>query len=488
MTEIHEMTALEQGRAISAGEVSPAEVVTHYLRRIRALDGEIGAFVTVTEELALEQAEEVEAALAAARHDGNALGPLHGVPVAVKDVVHVENVRCTQGSVVYADEVSDIDDHVITKLKRAGLIILGTTNTPEFALPCYTENRLGPPTRNPWSRNHSPGGSSGGSAAAVASDLVPIAHGTDAGGSIRIPASACGVVGLKPSRGRVSDGPVAPDVTGLSVHGALARNAADAAALLDVMSGVMRGDVYTAPGADDRSSRLDKPARLRVVAMPEPMVPDVSVHPDCLAAVQKAAEELEAAGHVVEELEMSPDEGVAEAFAKTWAVHAAQIEVDEDDEDELMPFTRYMRERGRGVSGPEFYAALATFRGISQMLADMFFTSYDLILTPTLARPPALIGEFISASDQSTDYDRMSAFMPYTPLYNIAGLPAISLPLHWGDDGLPIGVMLGAGYGDEEKLVTVAAELGARVGLPRQPDAARSIDVTARSADSGHSE
>lgn len=487
MSEIHEMTALEQARAISAGEVSPTEVATHYLRRIRALDGDIGAFVTVTEELALEQAEEAEQALAAARHDGSVLGPLHGVPVAVKDVVHVEDVRCTQGSAVYADEVADIDDHLVTKLKRAGLIILGTTNTPEFALPCYTENRIGPPTRNPWSRDHSPGGSSGGSAAAVAGDLVPIAHGTDAGGSVRIPASACGVVGLKSSRGRVSDGPVAPDVTGLSVHGALARNATDAAALLDVMSGLMPGDVYTAPGADGRSNRFDATARLRVVAMPEPMVPDVSVHPDCLAAVQKAAEVLEGAGHVVEELEMSPDEGVAEAFARTWAVHAAQIEVDEDDEDELMPFTLYMRERGRAVSGPDLYAALTTFRGISQMLADMFFTSYDLILTPTLARPPALIGEFTSASDQSTDYDRMSAFMPYTPLYNIAGVPAISLPLHLSADGLPIGVMLGGRYGEEEALVTVAAELQARVGLPRRPDAARSLDVTAGAGGSGNS-
>ncbi len=472
MSEIHELTALEQARAISAGELSPTEVVTHYLDRIRALDGDIGAFVTVTEELALEQAEEAEQALAAARRDGTALGPLHGVPVAVKDVVRVEDVRCTQGSAVYADEVSDIDDHVVTKLKRAGLIILGTTNTPEFALPCYTENRIGPPTRNPWSREHSPGGSSGGSAAAVSSDLVPLAHGTDAGGSVRIPASACGVVGLKPSRGRVSDGPVAHEVTGLSVHGALARNAADAAALLDAMSGVMPGDVYTAPGADGQSKRIDSTARLRVVAMPEPMVPDVPVHRDCRAAIQKAAEELEAAGHVVEELEMSPDEGVAEAFAKTWAVHAAQIEVDEDDEDELMPFTRFMRERGRAVSGPELYGALSTFRGISQMLADMFFASYDLILTPTLARPPAMIGEFTSASDQSLDYDRMSAFMPYTPLYNIAGLPAISLPLHWGEDGLPIGVMLGARYGEEETLVTVATELQARIGLPRRPKAA----------------
>ena len=469
MTEIHELSALEQGRAIRSGDLSPTEVATHYLERIRELDPEIGAFVTVTEELALEQAEEAEDALAAARADGNALGPLHGVPVAVKDLVHIEDVRCTQGSALFADEVSDIDDHVVTKLKRAGLVILGTTNTPEFALPCYTENRIGPPTRNPWSHEHSPGGSSGGSAAAVAADLAPIAHGTDAGGSVRIPASACGVVGLKSSRGRVSDGPIDHEVTGLSVHGALARSAADAAALLDAMSGRMPGDVYTAPGAETALEAGESPAPLRVVVMPEPMVPDVPVHAECQAAVQKAAEELASAGHDVEELEMSPDEGVAEAFADAWSVHAAQIDVDEDDEDELTPFTRYMRERGRGVSGQQFYAALKTFRGISQMLADMFFENYDLILTPTLARPPSLIGEFTSDGDQAADYERMSAFMPYTPLYNIAGLPAISVPLHWSEEGLPIGVMLGGRYGDEQTLVTVAGQLQARLGLSPRP-------------------
>jgi amidase len=228
----------------------------------------------------------------------------------------------------------------------------------------------------------------------------------------------------------------------------------------------MPGDVYVAPGAHET---LETQAPLRIVTMPEPMVPDVPVHADCREALQHAAEELAAAGHHVEELEMGPDEGVAEAFANVWAVHAAQVDVDEDDEHELTPFTRYMRERGRAVSGQQFYAALKTFRGISQMLADLFFANYDLILTPTLARPPALIGEFTSASDEATNYDRMSAFMPYTPLYNITGLPAISLPFHWGEAGLPIGVMLGGRYGEETTLVTVAKQLQDRLGLPPWP-------------------
>jgi amidase len=467
-TAIHDLTALEQGRAIAAGELSPTEVARHYLARIATVDPEIGAFVTVTEELALEQAAAADAALAAARRDGRELGPLHGVPVAVKDVARIEDVRCTLGSAVYADDESDIDDHVVTRLRQAGLVILGTTNTPEFALPCYTENAIGPPTRNPWDLARSPGGSSGGSAAAVAAGLVPLAHGTDAGGSVRIPASACGLVGIKPSRGRVSNGPLGHEVTELSVHGAMAADVAGATALLAVMAGVMPGDSLTAPGSIPPAGYGSDTRRLRIVAMPEPMLPDVNAHPDCLAAMGLTIDMLRAAGHEVEEIEMSPDQGVADAFADAWSVVAASIPVDEDDEELLMPFTRYMRERGRSVSGTQLHAALSTFRGIGQMLADMFFATFDVILTPTLATPPALIGAFTSDSDQAANYDRMSAFMPYTPMYNITGLPAVTVPVHATSGGLPIGVMLGGRYGDEATILRVAAQLEAAGGRRQQ--------------------
>ena len=460
MAEIQELSALELGRAIRAGEVSPAEAARHYLDRIRAIDGDVGAFVTVAEDLAMEQARAAERRLAEARRAGAELGPLHGVPVAIKDVARVEGVRCTRGSLAYAGDVSDVDDNVVARLRDAGLVILGTTNTPEFALPCYTENRVAPATRNPWSPAHSPGGSSGGSAAAVAAGLVPLAHGTDAGGSTRIPASACGLVGIKPSRGRVSNGPIDHDVTGLSVHGALGRGVADAAALLDAMSGVMPGDSYTAPV---RPAGGPAP-RLRIAVMPEPMAPGVSAHADCLEALRRAVRLLEEAGHGVEEVEMSPDQEVADAFGRAWAVHAARIPVEEEDEERLMPFTRYMRERGRSVTGVEMHAALAMFRGIGQMLADFVFSVYDVLLTPTLATPPARIGAFTSDADQAADYDRMTAFMPYTPVHNIAGLPAISLPLHWNAEGLPIGVMIGGRYGEEGVLLELAAEMEALAG------------------------
>jgi len=454
MSAPHELTALQQGRALRAGEVSATELARHTLERIAALDGELHAFVTVTEELALAQAAAADRAL---RERGRRLGPLHGVPIAIKDVARIEDVPCTQGSALLADEVSDLDDHVVARIKAAGMVIVGTTNTPELALPCYTENRLGPPTRNPWSPQHSPGGSSGGSAAAVAARLVALAHGTDAGGSVRIPASACGVVGLKPSRGRVSNGPIAHDVSGLSVHGALARDSADAAALVQAMAGAMPGDAYGCAG----DLRAADPRGLRIVAMPEPMVPDVDAHPDCLAAVARAIALLEAAGHAVDVVEMSPDQGVADAFAQVWSVHAARQELgDEDaDEAELMPFTRYLRERGRAISGVELHAALSAFRGVGQMLADMFFAGYDAILTPTLAQPPAPLGAFTSDADEAVNYARMSALMPYTPLHNIAGLPAISVPLAVSDEGLPIGVMLGGRHGAEATVVALAAAL-----------------------------
>ncbi|HKP91278.1 MAG TPA: amidase [Thermoleophilaceae bacterium] len=469
MSGPEELSAVEQARAIRRGEVSPTELAQGCLDRIADLDPALCAFRTVTPELAVELAEAAEEALAGAG-DGEGLSPLHGVPVAVKDVARIEDVRFTQGSAAFADEEADIDDHVVARMKRAGMVIVGTTNTPEFALPCYTENELGPPTRNPWGADLSPGGSSGGSAAAVAAGIVPVAHGTDAGGSVRIPASACGVVGLKPSRGRVSNGPIDYDVTGLSVHGALARTVADAAAFVGAVAGPMPGDSYSAPGGLGAAEPPGRP--LRVVAMPEPMVPDVSAHADCLAALERTVELLEAAGHSVEEMEMSPDQGVADAFADAWSTHAARIAVDEDDEELLTPFTRFMRERGRGVTGGELHAALTTFRGIGQMMADMFFSNFDAILTPTLGTPPARIGEFSSDSDPAADFDRMTAFMPYTPLYNITGLPAVSLPLHWNDEGLPIGVMLGGRYGDEATLLGLAAQLEEAAGqVGRRPEA-----------------
>lgn len=463
MSDLHEMTALAQAGAVARGELSPVELTDHYLHRIAELDGELGAFLTVTPELARAAARQAEQEAVTARRDGTRLGVLHGVPVPVKDLVQVEGVRCTWGSAAFADHVSDADDHVVTRLRQAGTVLLGKTNTAEFGLPCYTENRLGPPTRNPLAPERSPGGSSGGAAAAVAAGLASLAHGTDAGGSVRIPASACGLVGLKPSRGRISNGPLRPDVTGLSTHGALARTVADAAALVDVMSGWMPGDVYTAPPHPGGLTLLEHarrdPRPVRVVVLRDPMVPGAVLHPDCAAALDSAAAALEALGHDVTAVEMPPDGDLVAAFTRVWSVEAASYEVEPGREGELMPFTAWLRRVADGVTAREYAAALATFRGLGQLLTDLLFASYDVILSPALAEPPVLIGELRDDADPAAEFARMTAFMPYTTVHNLTGLPSITVPLTRDAAGLPIGALLGARYADEALLVSLAAQL-----------------------------
>ncbi|WP_026923513.1 amidase [Glycomyces arizonensis] len=462
---LHDLSAARLAAAVKDDEITPTALVEHYVSRIKALDPRLNAFVTVTEDLAFEQAEEAESELRSAREEGRALPPLFGVPVALKDVVRVESVECTEGSLTRRGEVADIDDHVVTKFKQAGMPILGKTNTPEFALPCYTENKLAAPTRNPWDTRLTPGGSSGGSAVAVAAGMAPLAHGTDAGGSVRIPASACGLVGLKPSRGRVSKGPISHDPTGIDTHGVLARTVEDAMMTLEAMSGLMPGDTSTAPLWPE----ADPDARCRVAVMAEPMLPGAALHDECRAAVERAAALLGKLGHSVDEMDMSKDQDVADAFQRVWSVVAARIEVEDDDEALLTPFTRYMRETGRGVSATTFHADLCTFAGVGQMMRDMVFASFDVILTPTLAQPPAPIGSFWS--DPERDFAAMGRFMPYTPLANMTGLPSVSLPLHWNDDGVPIGVMLTAGYGEERLLALLGSELESMAAASdRHPD------------------
>src|SRR5690242_2598802 len=225
MAELHDLTALEQAAAVRAGEASPVELVDHYLARIEAHNDAVGAYVTVTADQARAAAKATERAARDAREAGDAGGlpPLHGVPVSIKDLNLTKGVRTMFGSTAYAEFTPPVDDHVVELLAAAGTLSLGKTNTPEFGLPCYTEPDVAPPARTPWDLERSAGGSSGGAAASVAAGLAPFAQGSDGGGSVRIPASACGLVGLKVSRGRISNGPVGGDTTGLAWSGPLAR-------------------------------------------------------------------------------------------------------------------------------------------------------------------------------------------------------------------------------------------------------------------------
>src|SRR6202451_1472670 len=232
MTQIHELSMIELATAIRTRELSPVAVTDHYVRRTQELNDQVGAFFPITAELAAEQAAEAEKAVAAA-DDPAGLPPLTGVPIPIKDLNMVAGVRQTLGSLAFEANVPHADDYVVAAIRRAGAVITGKTATPEFGLPCYTETKIGPPARTPWDLSRSAGGSSGGAAAAVAAGLAPAAQGSDGGGSIRIPASVCGLFGIKPSRGRVSGGPLLPGLSGLSIDGPIAHTVAAAALLAD---------------------------------------------------------------------------------------------------------------------------------------------------------------------------------------------------------------------------------------------------------------
>jgi amidase len=451
MSELHDLTALEQGAAIRAGETSSAELVEHYLRRIEQHSATIGAFVTVT-------AEQARAAVAAGD------GPLAGVPTAIKDLNQTAGVPTGFGSPAFAHFVPDVDDEVVRRIADAGLVSLGKTSTPEFGSPCYTEPEGQPPAVTPWDTSRMAGGSSGGSATAVAAGLVPLAQGSDGGGSIRIPASCCGIVGLKPSRGRISGAPTYGDPVGLSTNGPLARTVRDAAAFLDVMAGRLPGDPSWAPAPE--STFLDAcdrdPGRLRVARFAEPVIAEAEVDPACLAAWEDAGRLLEALGHEVVDIEVPLPREAVPVFETCWAVLTALsvVNLPGDALPLLRPLTRWLSERGMAVSGPELGLAIAELRRVAARTLTAL-APYDAVRTPTLAAPPLPVGAIRDDADPEADFEAQKRFTPYTSMWNVTGSPAISLPTHWTAEGLPVGVMLAAAPGDESTLLALAAQVEA---------------------------
>ncbi|MFE2432290.1 amidase [Streptomyces sp. NPDC059373] len=462
MAEAHELTMVAQAAAVRRGELSPVELATHYLARIEELNDAVGAYLTVTPEHALADARRAERRL----KEGGELPPLLGVPIAVKDLTPVKGVRFTVGSSVFAEQVAEVDAYVVTLLReRGGGVLLGKTNTPEFGLPAYTENRLGPPARTPYDLTRGAGGSSGGAAAAVAAGLAPAAQGSDGGGSIRIPASCCGVVGLKPSRGRVSPAPFG-DANGLAVVGPIARTVRDAAALLDVMAVSAPGDPFSLPGEGrtfQEWSRRDPGRRLRIARWAQPDVAGVLVDPAVLEAYEKTSTLLAGLGHDVVDVRQPLDPGDRDAFTPVWAVMAAGIPVPPEREQELMPLTRWLRDQARHVSGTDYTRALAAMQAVGRKHAAAV-APYDAVLTPTLAQLPAPVGALRDDEDPEADFAAQIAFTPFTAPWNIAGLPAISLPVQRTAAGLPIGMMLGAAHAAEGPLLSLAAQLEAAAG------------------------
>ncbi|GAB3160385.1 amidase [Microbispora hainanensis] len=464
MAHIHDLTALEQAAAVRTGELSPVQITEHYLERIERLDPGLGAFVTVTADRALAQAREQEARLAAG--DTEDLPPLLGVPIPIKDLNFVKDVPLHFGSATYEGFVAPADDSVVERLRDAGTIMLGKTSTPEFGMPCYTETYLHEPTRTPWDTTRSAGGSSGGAGAAVAAGLAPAAQGSDGAGSIRIPASVCGLFGIKPSRGRISAAPIIPDLAGLSTNGPLARNVADAAALLDVMAHNNPGDLYHAPAPELGSFSAyvgREPGRLRIARFATPAVPGAEVHPDVLAAYESASAVLESLGHEVEEIAPPFGPDVVPEFVKMWFSFSCMHPVAEELEPKLRPLTAWLRERGRAVSAPEFLQAQGTLQ-LATRFALLVTDAYDAVLSPTVTQPPVPVGWFEDVESPEETFERMMRFAPFAAIYNVSGQPAVNLPLYWTPDGLPVGVMLAGRFGEEGTLISLSSQVEASVG------------------------
>jgi amidase len=442
---LHDLTALEQGDAVRNGDVSPLELVEHYADRAGSV--EVGAFITTTHDLAREHARR----LTESGRPADA-GPLWGVPTGIKDLHPTAGVRTTFGSAAYADFVPEESDALVLSVEAAGMPSLGKTNTPEFGSPCYTEPDVAPPAVTPWDPIRTAGGSSGGAAAAVAAGLLPVAPGSDGGGSIRIPASCCGLVGLKPSRGRISGAPRYGDPVGLATAGTLARTVRDAAALLDVLAGRRVGDPFWAPAPSgpflDACDR--DPRRLRVARFITPVITDVDVHPSSVTAWDDASRLLESLGHDVEDVPVPIPPGAVADFETCWAVLTALSPAPPGREDRLRPLTRWLGGIGHAVTGPEFGLAIGRLRQ---------HAAAALAALPTLARPPALVGELRDDADPARDFANQKAFTPWTSAWNVTGMPAMSLPLHWTDDGLPVGVMLAARPAEEELLLSLAAQV-----------------------------
>ncbi len=465
LDEIAFLDATAQAELVRRRELTPRELVDAAIARCERLNPALNA-VTLP---ALEQARERAIG-------GLPRGPFQGVPFLMKDLGGVEagrrytgGMRCLKD----ANWTERTNAYITDKFLAAGLVILGRTNTPELGLLPTTEPEAFGATRNPWRPTHSPGGSSGGSAAAVAAGIVPAAHASDGGGSIRIPASHCGLVGLKPTRGRNSFGPAAGERwNGFSAEFVVTRSVRDAAALLDVTNGPMPGDPYAAapPAQSYLTAYQTTPRRLRVGVMRSaPPERGYDLDPECRAAVDRAAQLLESLGHAVEEShpEALDDVGALANFVGIIAANIARVLEATGEKlgrtlqpGDVEPLTWAVAARGRDISATQLLASLEYVHAFGRRLAAWWTGGFDLLLTPTTAAPPPELGYLSSTPEEPfRGFMRAAAFGAYTSAFNLSGQPAISVPLHWTADGLPVGAQLVAATGREDLLLQVAAQL-----------------------------
>jgi amidase len=474
MDEILWADATEQAERVRRGDVSPSELLEGAIARIEKLNPQLNAVI-------LPLFDRARAAVSA----GLPEGPFRGVPFLLKDLTCESGGDPHHAGMRFLRElgwVSPRDTYLAAGFRRAGLVFLGKTNTPELGPVPTTEPLAYGPTRNPWDPDRSPGGSSGGSAAAVASGMVPLAHGNDGGGSIRVPSSACGLVGLKPSRGRNSLGPE----RGESWHGMVAehvltRSVRDTAAVLDAVSGQMPGDPYFAPPPlrPFREEPGADPGSLRIGLMTRTPGGTIEVDPECARAASETARLLEGLGHRVEEafpagLDDPQSAPGMVAVIGAWTARDLDYWSEKTGREigpnDVEPYTWTLAELGRGITAPAYVAAIQALERYAREVSS-WWAEFDLLLTPTMAEVPPILGQFGAAPDDPTaPLGRSGPVVAFTAPFNVTGQPAISLPMHWSGEGLPVGVQLVAEYAREDVLLRIAAQLEqARPWKDRRP-------------------
>ncbi|MBV8887731.1 MAG: amidase [Chroococcidiopsidaceae cyanobacterium CP_BM_RX_35] len=481
-TDLAFTPALEQVQLIRRREVSPLELVEVYLERIQRLNVQLGSYFTVMAEQAIADAKAKTEHLAITKETSE-LPPFFGVPISVKDLNPVAGVVCTYGSQVLRETVATADDGVVTRIKQAGFIILGKTATPELGSLPYTEPPGFPPARNPWNLEYTPGGSSGGAAASVAAGMCAIAQGSDGGGSIRGPAACCGLVGIKPSRGRVSYAPVGERLSGMAAIGPLARTVADAAALLDIMSGYVTGDPYwlpdpnpsflaaatqgnacgssgTAVGTrEPRPNRLESRAQAQKrsplrIAFVTALPPLGAAAPICQQAVHQTVQLLSELGHMVEEVDCLDLTDLIEPFTAVWQASVAVAEI---PEALLQPMNRWLRSRTGSAS--DYLRAVAQLQVIARRIVAIF-DAVDVLILPTYMHQPLLVGEWANLSPEET-LEKIIHWIAPCPPFNASGQPAIAIPTGFDTNGLPISVQLVGRPAAEATLIALAAQIEA---------------------------
>ena len=442
--------ALEQAQLIRRREVSPSELVEIYLERISRLNPQLGSYFTVTAEQAIADAKAKTEMLASASE----LPPFFGVPISIKDLNPVAGVPCTYGNPALLNNISDYDDGVVTRIKQAGFILLGKTATSELGSTPYTEPTGFPPARNPWNLEYTAGGSSGGAAAALAAGLCAIAQGSDGGGSIRGPAACCGLVGIKPSRGRVTHAPVGDRLSGIAINGPIARTVADAAALLDAMSGYVTGDPYwlSDPEPSFLAATQQKPGSLRI-AYTTSIPPLGEADANCQQGVLQTVQLLQELGHTVEAKSIDFS-GLVEPFQVVWQTSVASSGIPAEI---LQPLNRWLLAR-TGSAG-QYLQAVYQMQVVARQIVA-FFDTVDVLVLPVYLHSPIRVGEWANLSPEET-FQNIIRWISPCPAANATGQPAIALPVGFDELGLPISVQLVGRPAAETTLISLAAQLEA---------------------------